>query len=150
MARCDFLGFFFLQFEKHHKMIIFFSSCEQVEFYYELLLKVLSGGLETKQPEHSSVSSAHLEFLRLHGNMDQEVSILKMSGYTALFLIPYDLLCGYFGEEGRREDRVISPLGASLFHLLMRIRILSHLLESTLVAISENTAEEARGVISAG
>ncbi|NXL62748.1 DDX31 helicase, partial [Chordeiles acutipennis] len=60
------------KFEKHHKMIIFFSSCEQVEFYYELLLKVLSGGLGLEQPEHSSVSSAHLRFLRLHGNMEQE------------------------------------------------------------------------------
>lgn len=96
---------FFLQLEKHHKMIIFFSSCEQVEFHYELLLNVLSGGLESEQPEHSSVSFAHLQFLRLHGNMEQEVSILKMSGYAVLFLIPYDLLCGYFGEEGRREDR---------------------------------------------
>ncbi|XP_074911628.1 ATP-dependent DNA helicase DDX31 isoform X3 [Buteo buteo] len=60
------------KFEKHHKMIIFFSSCEQVEFHYELLLNVLSGGLESEQPEHSSVSSAHLQFLRLHGNMEQE------------------------------------------------------------------------------
>ncbi|NWT39275.1 DDX31 helicase, partial [Chroicocephalus maculipennis] len=60
------------KFEKHHKMIIFFSSCEQVEFYYELLLKVLSGGLESEQPERSSVSSACLHFLRLHGNMEQE------------------------------------------------------------------------------
>ncbi|XP_061867667.1 probable ATP-dependent RNA helicase DDX31 isoform X1 [Colius striatus] len=60
------------KFEKHHKMIIFFSSCEQVEFYYELLLKVLSGRLESEQPERASVSSAHLEFLRLHGNMEQE------------------------------------------------------------------------------
>ncbi|KFP99249.1 putative ATP-dependent RNA helicase DDX31, partial [Haliaeetus albicilla] len=60
------------KFEKHHKMIIFFSSCEQVEFHYELLLNVLSGGLESEQLEHSSVSSAHLQFLRLHGNMEQE------------------------------------------------------------------------------
>ncbi|NXX14706.1 DDX31 helicase, partial [Podargus strigoides] len=60
------------KFEKHHKMIIFFSSCEQVEFHYELLLKVLAGGLESEQPERSSVSSAHLQFLRLHGNMEQE------------------------------------------------------------------------------
>ncbi|KAM6237371.1 ATP-dependent DNA helicase DDX31 isoform 3-T3 [Spheniscus humboldti] len=60
------------KFEKHHKMIIFFSSCEQVEFHYELLLKVLSGGLESEQPERSSVSSARLQFLRLHGNMEQE------------------------------------------------------------------------------
>ncbi|NXT57549.1 DDX31 helicase, partial [Pluvianellus socialis] len=60
------------KFEKHHKMIIFFSSCEQVEFYYELLLNVLSGKLESKQPECSSISTARLEFLRLHGNMEQE------------------------------------------------------------------------------
>ncbi|XP_069729357.1 ATP-dependent DNA helicase DDX31 isoform X2 [Phaenicophaeus curvirostris] len=58
------------KFEKHHKMIIFFSSCEQVEFHYELLLKVLSGRLDSEQPE--SVSSAPLQFLRLHGNMEQE------------------------------------------------------------------------------
>ncbi|NWU65057.1 DDX31 helicase, partial [Pterocles burchelli] len=60
------------KFEKHHKMIIFFSSCEQVEFHYELLVKVLSGGLESEQPEHPSVSFAHLQFLRLHGSMEQE------------------------------------------------------------------------------
>uniref|UniRef100_A0A8C3K5C4 ATP-dependent RNA helicase n=1 Tax=Calidris pygmaea TaxID=425635 RepID=A0A8C3K5C4_9CHAR len=66
------------KFEKHHKMIIFFSSCEQVDFHYELLLKVLAGGLESEQPERSPVSSAHLQFLRLHGNMEQEVSTLKI------------------------------------------------------------------------
>ncbi|NXK45621.1 DDX31 helicase, partial [Chauna torquata] len=60
------------KFEKQHKMIIFFSSCEQVEFHYELLLNVLSGGLESEQPKHSSVSSVYLQFLRLHGNMEQE------------------------------------------------------------------------------
>ncbi|NXI47438.1 DDX31 helicase, partial [Galbula dea] len=60
------------KFEKHHKMIIFFSSCEQVEFHYELLLNVLAGGIESEEPEHSSVSSAPLQFLRLHGNMEQE------------------------------------------------------------------------------
>ncbi|NWR63529.1 DDX31 helicase, partial [Bucorvus abyssinicus] len=60
------------KFEKRHKMIIFFSSCEQVEFHYELLLKVVSRGPELEQPERSSVSSARLQFLRLHGNMEQE------------------------------------------------------------------------------
>lgn len=104
-------------------MIIFFSSCEQVEFYYELLLKVLSGGLESEQREHSSLSSARLQFLRLHGNMEQEVSVFRMSGYTVLFLIPFDLL--FCGGGQKKGQRVISPLGASLFHLLMRIRILS-------------------------
>ncbi|NXD09292.1 DDX31 helicase, partial [Nothocercus nigrocapillus] len=58
------------KFEKRNKMIIFFSSCEQVEFHYKLLLTVLSGGLESEQ--HSSVSSTHLQFLRLHGSMEQE------------------------------------------------------------------------------
>uniref|UniRef100_A0A8C8B5G9 ATP-dependent RNA helicase n=1 Tax=Otus sunia TaxID=257818 RepID=A0A8C8B5G9_9STRI len=70
------------KFEKHHKMIIFFSSCEQVEFHYELLLKVLAGGLEAQQRGRSSVSPASLQFLRLHGNMEQEVSVLKLSGYS--------------------------------------------------------------------
>nr|XP_013797234.1 PREDICTED: probable ATP-dependent RNA helicase DDX31 isoform X1 [Apteryx mantelli mantelli] len=60
------------KFEKRNKMIVFFSSCEQVEFHYELLLKVLSGGLESEQRECLSVSSAHFQFLRLHGNMEQE------------------------------------------------------------------------------
>ncbi|NXY83407.1 DDX31 helicase, partial [Alcedo cyanopectus] len=60
------------KFEKHHKMIIFFSSCEQVEFHYEILLKVLSGGLESEQWQPSSVSSGCLRFLRLHGSMEQE------------------------------------------------------------------------------
>ncbi|XP_014728729.1 PREDICTED: probable ATP-dependent RNA helicase DDX31 [Sturnus vulgaris] len=69
------LAAFILQkckFEKRHKMIIFFSSCEQVEFYHELLVKVLSGGSESEQAGHSSLSSASLQFLRLHGNMEQE------------------------------------------------------------------------------
>ncbi|NXU89475.1 DDX31 helicase, partial [Xiphorhynchus elegans] len=60
------------KFEKHHKMIIFFSSCEQVEFYYELFVKVLAGGPELEQPGHSSPSSMCLQFLRLHGDMEQE------------------------------------------------------------------------------
>uniref|UniRef100_U3JFI0 ATP-dependent RNA helicase n=1 Tax=Ficedula albicollis TaxID=59894 RepID=U3JFI0_FICAL len=69
------LAAFILQkckFEKHHKMIVFFSSCEQVEFYHELLGKVLSGGSESEQPGHSSLSSVNLQFLRLHGDMEQE------------------------------------------------------------------------------
>lgn len=86
-------------------MIIFFSSCEQVEFYHELFVKVLSGGSESEQPGRSWLSSVRLQFLRLHGDMEQEVSTLKMAGYAVVFLIPFDLLCGYFGEEGRREDR---------------------------------------------
>nr|XP_006136874.1 probable ATP-dependent RNA helicase DDX31 [Pelodiscus sinensis]XP_006136875.1 probable ATP-dependent RNA helicase DDX31 [Pelodiscus sinensis] len=69
------LGAFILgkcKFEKHHKMIIFFSSCEQVEFHYQLLLKVLLGGQEAKEPERLPHPSSHVKFLRLHGNMEQE------------------------------------------------------------------------------
>ncbi|XP_014111716.1 PREDICTED: probable ATP-dependent RNA helicase DDX31 isoform X1 [Pseudopodoces humilis] len=69
------LAAFILQkckFEKRHKMIIFFSSCEQVEFYHELLVQVLSGGSESEQPGCSSPSSVSLQFLRLHGDMEQE------------------------------------------------------------------------------
>ncbi|XP_050837041.1 probable ATP-dependent RNA helicase DDX31 [Serinus canaria] len=69
------LAAFILQkckFEKRHKMIIFFSSCEQVEFYHELLAKVLSGGPESEQPGRSPLSSVSLHFLRLHGDMEQE------------------------------------------------------------------------------
>ncbi|NXU20912.1 DDX31 helicase, partial [Pardalotus punctatus] len=69
------LAAFILQkckFEKRHKMIIFFSSCEQVEFYHELLVKVLSGGSEAEQPGRSPLSSVSLQFLRLHGDMEQE------------------------------------------------------------------------------
>lgn len=102
MVKCNFL--IFLQYAKQQKMIIFFSSCEQVEFHYELLVNVLSGELESEQPKRSPVS-VQLQFLRLHGNMEQEVSIIRMAGYTVLFLIHCDLFCAYFWEEGRREDR---------------------------------------------
>uniref|UniRef100_A0A0K8RW01 ATP-dependent RNA helicase n=1 Tax=Crotalus horridus TaxID=35024 RepID=A0A0K8RW01_CROHD len=60
------------KFEKRHKMIVFFSSCEQVEFHYVLFQKVLceeSGG------EGSGLAPAPpspLTFARLHGDMKQE------------------------------------------------------------------------------
>ncbi|XP_043354737.1 probable ATP-dependent RNA helicase DDX31 isoform X2 [Dermochelys coriacea] len=60
------------KFEKRHKMIVFFSSCEQVEFHYKLLLKILLGGQEAEEPERLPLPCSHLKFLRLHGNMEQE------------------------------------------------------------------------------
>uniref|UniRef100_A0A672UQI0 ATP-dependent RNA helicase n=1 Tax=Strigops habroptila TaxID=2489341 RepID=A0A672UQI0_STRHB len=96
------------KFEKHHKMIIFFSSCEQVEFYYELLLKVLSGGLESEQPERSSLSSARLQFLRLHGNMEQEVSILKCQDTLVYSLFP---LIYYFYNAPASPAEYIHRIG---------------------------------------
>lgn len=50
------------QFSRDNKVIVFVSSCEAVEFLHSLLSSVLSAG--RKPP---------LTFLRLHGNMKQEV-----------------------------------------------------------------------------
>ncbi|XP_041428036.1 DEAD-box helicase 31 L homeolog isoform X3 [Xenopus laevis] len=49
--------------ERKAKMIVFFPSCELVEFYHTLLSKVLTVG-------DSAMGSD--DFLRLHGNMEQE------------------------------------------------------------------------------
>ncbi|XP_053060423.1 probable ATP-dependent RNA helicase DDX31 isoform X2 [Acinonyx jubatus] len=69
------LAAFILQkckFEKDQKMIIFFLSCELVEFYYHLFLRTLpacSGVPASRQPPSAST---RFKFLRLHGNMEQE------------------------------------------------------------------------------
>ncbi|XP_023098683.2 probable ATP-dependent RNA helicase DDX31 isoform X3 [Felis catus] len=58
--------------EKDQKMIIFFLSCELVEFYYHLFLRTLpacSGAPASRQPPSAST---RFKFLRLHGNMEQE------------------------------------------------------------------------------
>lgn len=55
-------------------MIIFFSSCELVEFHYHLFVQTLlscSGAPASEQPPSAS---SRLKFLRLHGDMQQEVS----------------------------------------------------------------------------
>lgn len=52
-----------LQFSQNNKLIVFISSCEAVEFLHSLLTRVLSAN--RKPP---------LDFMRLHGNMKQEVS----------------------------------------------------------------------------
>nr|XP_028571926.1 probable ATP-dependent RNA helicase DDX31 isoform X1 [Podarcis muralis] len=56
-----------LKFEKCNKMIVFFSSCEQVEFHHTLFHKVLAADLE--QPW---LPPSPLTFARLHGDMKQE------------------------------------------------------------------------------
>uniref|UniRef100_A0A8C7QNM8 ATP-dependent RNA helicase n=1 Tax=Oncorhynchus mykiss TaxID=8022 RepID=A0A8C7QNM8_ONCMY len=52
------------KFEKGHKIIVFVSSCEAVEFLLILFNAVLSGPKAKQQPP--------LSFFRLHGNMKQE------------------------------------------------------------------------------
>ncbi|XP_027470748.2 probable ATP-dependent RNA helicase DDX31 isoform X2 [Zalophus californianus] len=69
------LAAFILQqckFEKDQKMIVFFSSCELVEFHYHLFLQTLQSrsGAPASGPLPSA--STPLKFLRLHGNMEQE------------------------------------------------------------------------------
>uniref|UniRef100_A0A8C0PVU3 ATP-dependent RNA helicase n=1 Tax=Canis lupus familiaris TaxID=9615 RepID=A0A8C0PVU3_CANLF len=80
------LAAFILQkckFEKDQKMLVFFSSCELVEFHYHLFLQTLpscSGTLASGRPPSASTQ---LKFLRLHGNMAQEVSTTLSPGDVA-------------------------------------------------------------------
>ncbi|XP_029776911.1 probable ATP-dependent RNA helicase DDX31, partial [Suricata suricatta] len=69
------LAAFILQkckFEKDQKMIVFFSSCELVEFHYHLFLQTLPGGSGAPAAGRPPSASARLKFLRLHGDMEQE------------------------------------------------------------------------------
>ncbi|XP_012862857.3 probable ATP-dependent RNA helicase DDX31 [Echinops telfairi] len=69
------LAAFILQkckFESGQKLIVFFSSCELVEFHHHLFLQTLlsrSGPLASGQLPSASLG---LTFLRLHGHMEQE------------------------------------------------------------------------------
>ncbi|GAB1286155.1 Probable ATP-dependent RNA helicase DDX31 [Apodemus speciosus] len=69
------LAAFILQkckFEKNQKMIIFFSSCELVEFHYGLFLHTLLCHSGSPTSEQLPSACWPLKFLRLHGNMEQE------------------------------------------------------------------------------
>ncbi|XP_067868441.1 ATP-dependent DNA helicase DDX31 isoform X2 [Heterodontus francisci] len=69
------LSAFILQkykFEKKQKMIIFFSSCESVEFHYDLFTNVLTPYSNSKELKQLLFSACKMLFLRLHGNMKQE------------------------------------------------------------------------------
>ncbi|KAL4623305.1 putative ATP-dependent RNA helicase DDX31 [Arapaima gigas] len=57
------------KFEKGHKLIVFLSSCEAVEFLLTLFTTVLCKG---KNPSRSTSQPAPIIFYRLHGNMAQE------------------------------------------------------------------------------
>ncbi|XP_048415052.1 probable ATP-dependent RNA helicase DDX31 [Stegostoma tigrinum] len=58
--------------EEKQKMIIFFSSCESVEFHYTLFTNVLTPYSDNKELKHLPFSACKMLFLRLHGNMEQE------------------------------------------------------------------------------
>lgn len=53
------------QFSQNNKVIIFISSCEAVEFLHSLFTSVLAAD--------SAQQKSKTTFLRLHGNMKQEV-----------------------------------------------------------------------------
>lgn len=55
-------------------MIVFFSSCELVEFHYSLFLQTLLSSSGAPASGQLPSASTRLKFLRLHGNMEQEVS----------------------------------------------------------------------------
>lgn len=60
------------KFEKNQKVIIFFSSCESVEFHHTLFQKVLCKHPEGEELLTQATFVSQLTVLRLHGNMEQE------------------------------------------------------------------------------
>ncbi|XP_047380832.1 probable ATP-dependent RNA helicase DDX31 isoform X2 [Sciurus carolinensis] len=58
--------------EQDQKVIVFFSSCELVEFHYHLFQQTLRNHLQTWASGQSASASPQLAFLRLHGDMVQE------------------------------------------------------------------------------
>jgi hypothetical protein len=63
-----------VQFERDQKVIVFFSSCELVEFHYILFLQTLLSDSGALAPERLPATSMPLKFLRLHSALEQEVS----------------------------------------------------------------------------
>lgn len=69
------LAAFLLQkckFETDQKVIVFFSSCELVEFHYHLFLQTLLSSPSAPAPGQTPSGCTRFRFLRLHGSMDQE------------------------------------------------------------------------------
>ena len=69
-----FFPFVSVQFERDQKVIVFFSSCELVEFHYTLFLQTLLSGSGALAPEHLPSTSTPFKVLRLHSALEQEVS----------------------------------------------------------------------------
>lgn len=61
-------------------MIIFFPSCELVEFYYTLFVQTLLPRPEALAAAPLPPGSTQLKFLRLHGGLEQEVSSMHSPG----------------------------------------------------------------------
>lgn len=79
------LAAFILQkckFERDQKVIVFFSSCELVEFHYTLFLQTLLSGSGALAPEHLPSTSTPLKFLRLHSALEQEERTAVFQDFT--------------------------------------------------------------------
>nr|XP_040139772.1 probable ATP-dependent RNA helicase DDX31 [Ictidomys tridecemlineatus] len=68
--------------EQDQKVIVFFSSCELVEFHYHLFLQTLLNRLRAPAPGQLPSASPQLAFLRLHGNMVQEERTLVFQEFS--------------------------------------------------------------------
>ncbi|KAG8509457.1 putative ATP-dependent RNA helicase DDX31 [Galemys pyrenaicus] len=60
------------QFEEDQKMIVFFSSCELVEFHYTLFAQTLLSRAGAPRPGPLPSAATGLRFYRLHGDLEQE------------------------------------------------------------------------------
>lgn len=61
-------------------MIVFFPSCELVEFYYTLFVQTLLPRPGAVATAPLPPGSTQLKFLRLHGGLEQEVSSTRSPG----------------------------------------------------------------------
>ncbi|KAJ8285670.1 hypothetical protein GJAV_G00029600 [Gymnothorax javanicus] len=67
------------KFESGHKLIVFLSSCEAVDFLFTLFTSVLCGKAD---PSPYSERRPPLTFLKLHGNMAQEERMEVFQGFS--------------------------------------------------------------------
>lgn len=61
-------------------MIVFFPSCELVEFHYTLFVQTLLPRPGALAEASVLPGSTQLQFLRLHGGLEQEVSSTRPPG----------------------------------------------------------------------
>uniref|UniRef100_A0A8B9H3Z8 ATP-dependent RNA helicase n=1 Tax=Astyanax mexicanus TaxID=7994 RepID=A0A8B9H3Z8_ASTMX len=74
------------KFQHGQKLIVFVSSCEVVEFLVTILSKVLES-----EPDTTSKRQQPINFLRLHGNMQQEVRFFSVFFFFVFFCVVKDV-----------------------------------------------------------
>lgn len=76
------------KFSQNNKLIVFVSSCEAVEFLHSLFTSILFGPTTKQKPR--------LSFLRLHGNMKQEVRPSVWTDTDVCFVFELTATVGVF------------------------------------------------------